>query len=213
MINPSSAKANHEQRFLILLALGTFAVGIAVFSIMTKFLVYNESRVGYKLYDPVLAAIHPIDLSIVIFSCTYGCILIGLLYCMRTLRDVIKTNLSIICIFTLRMLMIYLVPLEAPDGIIPLRDSFLMNTSYADQVLEKDLFFSGHTASLVLLHYLVSNKFVSRVFLVMSFVIGTMLIIQHVHYSIDVIAAYGFSYLAYRIGSYLASVLIKSNVT
>lgn len=103
----------------------------------------------------------------------------------------------------------YMISLESPVGIILLQDDFLLNTTYANTVLEKDLFFSGHTASVVILFYLVEHKFVSIALLIMIFVIGSMLIIQHVHYTIDVLAAYAFAYISYKSGSKLADVCLK----
>lgn len=187
----------------------SLAAVLTTFVLTTYYLAYNETRIGYQLYDPILSAITPVDLSQIIFVCTYSCIIIGLICSMSSPERIVKTNLAILCLLTYRLLFMYMIPLEPPIGIIPLQDEFLMNTTYGNQVLEKDLFFSGHTASVVILFYLVEHKYVSRALLLMSFVIGSMLIIQHVHYTIDVIAAYAFAYLSYKSGLKLSDISLK----
>jgi len=123
---------------------------------------------------------------------------------MTTTKGIIHTNCAVLCLLFYRIVVMYLVPLEPPVDCIPLRDELLRHTTYGDKVLTKDLFFSGHTASAVLLFHLVQDKWKSRFFLLMSVVIGAMVIIQHVHYTIDVIAAYFFAHLAYRSGCWIA---------
>jgi membrane-associated phospholipid phosphatase len=63
----------------------------------------------------------------------------------------------------------------------------------------KDLFFSGHTATMFLMFLFVKGRFYKSVFLAGTVVLGLSVILQHVHYSIDVVTAPVFSYLAYRI--------------
>nr|WP_320132913.1 phosphatase PAP2-related protein [uncultured Holophaga sp.] len=65
--------------------------------------------------------------------------------------------------------------------------------------LTKDLFFSGHIATTFLL-YLVSRRlgWVSRVFLGLNlFTLGVVLL-AHLHYSIDIVGAYALTYALYR---------------
>lgn len=192
-----SLATNRSLRVLVPLS---FALVILAFILTTYYLAWNEVRVGYQLYDPILAAIDPIDLSRPLFICTYGCLILGLIFCMTTPEKVILANLSILCILTYRSICMFLVPLEPPQDIIPLQDEFLRHTTYGDKVLLKDLFFSGHTASVVLVYHLVEHKRVSQFLLLMSGVIGSMLIIQHVHYTIDVLVAYAFAHLSFRSG-------------
>jgi hypothetical protein len=66
--------------------------------------------------------------------------------------------------------------------------------------LTKDLFFSGHIATTFLL-YLFSRRFgpASRVFLGLNlFTLGVVLV-AHLHYTIDIIAAYAVTYAVYRV--------------
>ena len=176
---------------------------IAAFVLSTHYLAYNETRAGIHLYDPIIAAIPPIDLSRTIFICTYGSIIAGLFCSMTTPERIVRTNLAILCLLLYRLITMFLLPLEPPENIIPLQDEFLKYTTYGHQVLLKDLFFSGHTASVAILFYLIDHKWISRLLLAMSMIIGSMLIIQHVHYTIDVLAAYAFAHLSYKSGNWL----------
>ncbi len=204
MIKRASFKSlgqNRSTTFMILLSL---ILVFCSFYISTFYLAFNETRVGYQLYDPIIASIPAIDLSRIIFACTYSSIIVGLICCMTTPEKIVRVNLSIFCLLIFRILAMFFVPLEPPESIIPLEDEFLLHTTYGEKVLLKDLFFSGHTASVAILFFLIDHKYMRWLLLIMSMVIGTMLIVQHVHYTIDVVAAYGFAFLAFRSGQWLA---------
>ena len=209
MIDTKSFKTLGTQRSVTVMIILSLIAVLTTFILTTFYLAYNETRIGYQLHDPILSAIIPVDLSQIIFICTYSCIIIGLICSMTTPERIVRTNLVVLCLLLYRLFFMYLFPLEPPIGIIPLQDEFLMNTTYGNKVLEKDLFFSGHTASVVILYYLVEHKYVSKALLFMSFIIGSMLIIQHVHYTIDVIAAYAFAFISYKSGSRLTDISLK----
>jgi hypothetical protein len=66
--------------------------------------------------------------------------------------------------------------------------------------LTKDLFFSGHIATTFLL-YLFSRRLgkVARVFLGLNLATLAVVLLAHLHYSIDIIAAYSVTYGVYRV--------------
>ncbi|HEX3079850.1 MAG TPA: phosphatase PAP2-related protein, partial [Puia sp.] len=62
-----------------------------------------------------------------------------------------------------------------------------------------DLFFSGHTTTVFLI-FLCLKKKRDRIYaLIASILLGIFLLGQHVHYTIDVLAAPIFTYVAYRL--------------
>ena len=71
--------------------------------------------------------------------------------------------------------------------------------------LTKDLFFSGHIATTFLL-YLFSRRFgrASRVFLGLNLFTLAVVYLAHLHYTIDIIAAYAITYGVYRASERLA---------
>ncbi len=94
------------------------------------------------------------------------------------------------------MTCMYLVPLEAPLAIIPLQDELIESLFYSGRRNLKDLFFSGHTATLFVFSYCFTNLKLKWLYLTGGVIVGILLLLQHVHYSIDVMAAPVFTYYA-----------------
>ena len=208
------APTSETNRFLssgklvVLFVVLSFVVVMGMCGVTKNYLEFNETRAGFTIWDPAFEIFDPIMLNWPIFTITYIAILGGLVFALSSPAKILQTNLTIITILSLRIICMYCVPLDPPPDIIPLIDPFLSSTFYGNQVLVKDLFFSGHTASMVMLALLIDHKWVSRTLWVISAVIGSMLILQHVHYTLDVVAAYGFAWMAYKIGTWCRDQLI-----
>ena len=98
-----------------------------------------------------------------------------------------------------RVLTLFFVPLDSPESIIPLHDEILTHTFYAGGENLKDLFFSGHAATLFLFYFFTVNKVLKYLFLAAAISVSIGVVVQHVHYSYDVIAAPIFAYIAYKL--------------
>jgi membrane-anchored protein YejM (alkaline phosphatase superfamily) len=98
----------------------------------------------------------------------------------------------------IRTAAMYLLPLDPPPLLIPLKDPFVQYFG-SGEVPTKDLFFSGHTATLFLLFLTVHGRYVKSLFLLSTIGVAVCVVLQHVHYTIDVFSAPFFSYAAYRI--------------
>lgn len=85
----------------------------------------------------------------------------------------------------------YLVKLDPPIGLIPLVDPVGKILGYGGQLITKDLFFSGHTASLLILFLAVKIRWLKIFFLVVLLTM-IMLLWQHVHYTVDILGAFVF---------------------
>lgn len=175
-------------------------IGFRLFSFV---LMWNETRSGFRIDDIVLNNVGPYENHLPIFILTYGLILIGLWNSLGTKEGWLTTNFSIVFFLIFRTITLSLLPLDPPDHIIPLKDYFLTNTFYCSKILVRDLFFSGHTTAVFLLYFLVDHPILKKVLLIGAIVLGTLLILQHVHYTIDVLVAPFFAYLAYRCGDYV----------
>ncbi|MES2799544.1 MAG: phosphatase PAP2-related protein [Bacteroidota bacterium] len=170
--------------------------------LFTGFLPYHELRVdqfGWKLHDPLYEILPHFDLSILIFIVTYGGIIVyGVTsYQIKNFLPKILLTYGLICLF--RIVALYLLPLKEQPTLIYLQDPFLNNMVYPGRIV-RDLFFSGHTALLFGM-YLASGK--RLILLIMSIVLGFSLIIQHVHYSIDVVVAIPITYFCYGITEFV----------
>ena len=202
----------YNRKYLTVWILSLVLALIAL-CLVSLYLCYNETRTNtFLLDDFVLNQLPAVDVSVPLFSITWICILGSLPLLLRTPDRAMRVFWSIISIATLRTIVMYMAPLEAPDGIIPLRDPFLEGSFYDNKVLVKDLFFSGHTSNMALLAFLIDFKWLKKVLFVSTTVVAYLLLKQHVHYTVDVIAAPFFAYLSYRISIKVTSILI-SNVS
>ena len=132
----------------------------------------------------------------------------GLIYIFRKPTTTVYFFIAAIVICCFRALTLYLLPLEPPVDIIPLTDPVIETLFYGGHVLLKDLFFSGHTANLILIGLIVEQRRIKNLLFISGFLVGSMVMIQHVHYSIDVLAAPFFSFVTYRISIWVGNGLI-----
>ena len=176
----------------------TLILLIATLIFFTHFINSVEARNGVELNDPVLKLFHPVDLSGFIFSIIYLSIIIGLITLLVDPKRLVIALQVYTLIVMIRIITLYLTPLNAPGNMIPLIDP-IVNNFGTGQLLTKDLFFSGHTATMFFLFLVSENKKMRLIFLLGFVIIAIAVLLQHVHYTIDVVAAPFFSYTAFRI--------------
>jgi hypothetical protein len=161
------------------------------------FFQYIEQRPGYDLKDALLNALPATNVSIPIFAMIWSMVL---LFIIRSINDphlfiLYLFGFLFLCLF--RMITLFLIPLNAPGGLIELQDP-LSNFFYGTKdFITKDLFFSGHTATLCLFFFSFQRKWDKLIALLCTIAVGFLVLIQHVHYTIDVIAAPFFAYLSF----------------
>ena len=171
---------------------------VLISSFFTSFLTYNETRVGFTLNDPILNKLPSIDLTIFIFVFIYLSVLFGLFILIKSPSQLLFAFQIYSLVLLIRLCLMYLLPLNPPNGIIPLQDPFveLFGTG---KTLLRDLFFSGHTATLFLLFLVIEKKTYKVFFLISTFLVAIALLFQHVHYTIDIVTAPFVVYASYRI--------------
>lgn len=185
-----SWKAAFENRTFTLQFLGALAVFFIFPFKADDYFQWIQSREGIQWNDPILNAIPALNVSYPIFGIIYSSV-IYLLY--RLLHDP-KRFLWFAWAFNLetgfRFLTIYLVALNPPAGLVDLHDPLAEMFIYGENMpITKDLFFSGHTATMVFVCFFLPTQQERRMALFLSFVLVTLLLIQHVHYSADIVAA------------------------
>lgn len=168
-----------------------------------KFLDFAEARPGVILNDPVLLLFNPIDLTWLIFVLIYLCLVIGIFSLLKYPEKLLLAFQTYTLIVGVRIIAMYLVPFEAPEKLIVLKDPFVEMFGSGDS-LTKDLFFSGHTATLFLLFLTAESKKMKTVFILSAVIVGSSIILQHVHYIIDVFAAPFFTYTCFKVVSALS---------
>ena len=170
---------------------------VTVYS-FSRYLLFNESRPGAVLDDPVLRYFTAINLNPLIFFTIYSSLLIGLVAFSFDPEQLMTAFQTYILMVLFRMLAMYLVPLDPPAECIDLQDPvvFMMGTG---KKVVKDLFFSGHTSTAFMLFQVAKNKFLKTYFLLATIVVGTSVILQKAHYTIDVYVGIIFSYASFQI--------------
>jgi hypothetical protein len=180
--------------------------------LFSMFMCWNETRPGFIFDDPILKLIPPVDFSRLTMAFTLIPILVGLFKIFTKPKATVYFCFTAILICIFRTITLYLTPLDPPPDIIPLTDPVIEKLFYGGKVLLKDLFFSGHTANLVVIGLLTEDKIFKRLLYCCAVVVGTLLMIQHAHYSIDVFAAPFFAILAYKLGVYTANKTILKKI-
>jgi hypothetical protein len=170
---------------------------IAILTAAPGFLTFIDSRQGTPLNDWIIQQLPAQDVSWYTFIILYSATLITFINLVRSPKALVVC-LQAYCIVTfLRFSAIYFVPLEPPTGIIPLNDPFIAYAFYDGKPIYRDLFFSGHTALVFLLFLSVRHPLLKLILLGATFMIGFLVIKQHVHYTLDVLAAPVFTWLSY----------------
>ena len=192
-------KVYFKQKNSLLILLATVIVLVVCVSSLAKFIVFVEGRQGVVLDDPVFYWFNAIDLNIPVFAFIYLSILTCIIYLTITNPNGLIIALHAYALLVVvRMVMMYVVPLEPPLGTIDLNDPLVFVVGTGTKIT-KDLFFSGHTSMLFLLFLVTHKRWLKSVFLINTFIVGLFVILQKVHYSIDVLVAPFISYCCYRI--------------
>ncbi len=182
---------------------------VPVLSFFPKFLSYVEARAGVVLPDPVLRMFNPIDLTWLTFALIYLSVIFALINFAPKPVTLVKALQCYALMVVFRTAAMYVTPFNPPESMLALNDPFVQFFG-SGEILTKDLFFSGHTATLFLLFLLAEKKWLKTIFLINTIIVGTAVLLQHVHYTIDVLAAPFFAYGSYRIIT-IINKKIKSN--
>jgi hypothetical protein len=168
---------------------------------------YIETREGANLNDPILALLPRYNVSIPIFLIIWSMSMVFLYRAIYAPKMLLLFMWGFIVLSLSRFITIYLVALNPPANLIPLMDP-ITNVFYGgtSHFITKDLFYSGHTSTQFLFFLCFTKKTDKILALTATCFIGVLVLIQHIHYSIDVIAAPIMCY-----GVYLISKRIVSN--
>jgi hypothetical protein len=175
----------------------TIALLAAVLSGFARFVSWVEQRPGAVLADPILARLAPRDLTWATFTLIYAGIVAGAASLARRPQRLLAGAQGYAAMVLVRAAAMWLVPLDPPPGMIPLQDPFVRLLG-PGQPLTRDLFFSGHTASLLIVFLAAPSRGLKALFLASAAGVAACVLVQHVHYSIDVLAAPPFAYAGWR---------------
>ena len=179
------------QVVITFIAVSSFTV------IFSSFFDFVESRSGALMSDYLLESLPSYNVSWIVFFFLYSGILFGLYYHLNHPKTILIIFQTYVIVTLVRICTITLIPLEPPVGYIPLREPFVQLFTSGGKIISKDLFFSGHMSTILSLFFASHRKYVRTFLLFCTLMVGVMVLVQHVHYTIDVIVAIPATYMIY----------------
>jgi hypothetical protein len=181
--------------------IGTVIVAAIIFSLQF-FFAHIQKRKGAVLNDWLLARIPPHDVSVLIFALIGAMALLILIRAINNPSIYITYCWTLIFVYIVRFVTLSLVALDPPTGMVPLVDP-ISSAFSGNAVITKDLFFSGHTATMVQIFLCLEKRTDKLIALIAAVAVACLLLVQHIHYTIDVLAAPVVVYPCYRLTGYL----------
>lgn len=174
---------------------------------LPSFFAMIESRDGVVLNDWFLDLIGPRDFSVPIFIIIWSTTLLFFVRSYKRPEIFLQAIYCVILLTLLRMTTIYLTPLNPPLTIITIKDP-LTSLTYGgkDIFITKDLFFSGHTSNMLILALCFEKRTDKILGWFSTITVGLLVLFQHAHYSIDVIAAIVITFFVVKLGKKMAAV-------
>jgi len=191
-----------RHSWLLLLGL-MFGVLVPV---VPHFFLVIQARPGPVLADPLLTLLPRQDVATAVFVLMYGSVVVGVGWLTRQPDLFLRGMWALLLLLLLRMATIWLLPLVPPLDMLPMPDPFTARVFHtaAGTAITKDLFFSGHTATVALLALAVRGRWWRSGLALAAVLVGVLVLVQRVHYTYDVLAAPLFAWLAYWAGGHIA---------
>jgi hypothetical protein len=195
-INPTEQNwqnAWHNRAFRANLISGLLIViGLLIFTY--HFFYYIEHLPnGIVLNDWLLRKLPAKDVSVPIVLLEFSTVILFLIRSATNPNMFVTYLIGFIFILLFRIITIYITQLGPPVGLIVLKDP-IADMVYKSQFIRRDLFYSGH-AAILYMFYLCSTKKIDKYYILFVVtVVSILLLIQHVHYTVDVLCAPFFAF-------------------
>ncbi|MBP1649206.1 MAG: hypothetical protein H6Q30_2651 [Bacteroidetes bacterium] len=181
----------------------TILLTVLALATLANFLNWVETRPGVVLNDPILALFRPVDLTWLTFGLIYFGLICGIVFLTRHPQAMLIAFQSYTLMVAVRIAAMFVLPLAAPPASIPLQDPTVEYLG-TGKMLTQDLFFSGHTSTLFLLFLTAQGRTLRTVFMICTVTVGISVLLQHVHWTVDVLVAPFVSYACFRVVTMLA---------
>lgn len=184
-----------QKKFLnsLLISVLFFALSL-VFNHISS--IYVDKRAGSYVQDVLLDNLPVMNVDFIINDGVFlfgGIVLYFLIIHPKMIPFTLKSLALFIFIRSVFTTLTHLGPAPSQTYLDP--DDLLIKINSG-----KDMFFSGHTGMPFLLAFVFwNNKFMRYLSIIASLVFGTSVILGHLHYSIDVVAAFFIAYAIYNI--------------
>ncbi len=167
----------------------TIMVGVVAMCGLPAFFTYIDQRPGCVPFEPLLGHLPAVDVSVPLFVILYMSVGVVIAQLYRDPILLLRGFQAVFILLLLRMVAMFMVPLVPPPGLISLQDPCVQIFYPSSQPFEKDLFFSGHTANVFLFFLLVPAGKWKRALLVATVLVAMAVLVQHVHWTVDVLFA------------------------
>ena len=161
--------------------------------------IYKDSQTYISVGDLLLDHIPTINVGFLFTWGMLGFTLLIFLYPLLFKPELVPFTIKCYAaLLYVRSFCILLTNVGPPHGFF--FDTFQLGRNVIDDMtFRNDLFFSGHTAFPFLAFLIFKDHWIKWVFLAGSIIEGATVLLMHVHYSIDVVAAFFISYGTYAI--------------
>jgi len=177
----------------------TVGAAVPVVAALPGFFGLIGQRPGRVPFEPLHHWLGPVDLSVPLFVLLYSTIAVGLWVLVRVSWRLLRALQAYVLLLVLRMLTLFAFTLESPPDIIDLADPITQLFYPGHVPFRKDLFFSGHTATVALLALAIPSAPWRITMWVSTLLVAMAVVVQHVHWTVDVLAAPVFAALSWWI--------------
>ncbi len=166
-------------------------MGLIVFAAVSfsSFVQWVEGRPGAVLEDPVLPYLPRADLTWFTFAMVYAVSIAAVARALKRPLLLLRILQVYAGMLLIRIVAMYLLPLDPPTDAIPLADPVAAMLFASESAPTRDLFFSGHTATACVALFTAKDPRWVVAFAVATIVIAAAVLVQRVHYTVDVFGA------------------------
>ncbi len=198
---PVKVQAGQRTR-LLRTAVVTVLAAIPIVLSLPHFFRWLESKPGMVPPEPLLHHLPVLDLSTPLFIVMYAAVVFAIATLLRSPVLLLRALQAYLLLLLFRMLTMALVTLEPPPDMMALHDPIIQNFYPGNAPYGKDLFFSGHVATVCLLTWAVPGRYARWAMIACAAMVSAAVLIQHVHWTIDVLAAPFFAWIAWRLSAH-----------
>jgi hypothetical protein len=184
-------------------ALVTLAALLVTLLLLRAFMNFIAARMGVVLHDPLLELFAPASFAWITFSLIYAGLLLGIVSLFVYPFSLLLALRALVVLIVLRAICQFFLPLDPPADAIPLADPFVQIPGFRP-VIARDLFFSWHTALLALLAFVTQWKDLKIILALLALIVSALMLLQHAHYTIDLLVAPCFAYAAYGLAKWIS---------
>ena len=188
-----------DRRIVKLALVALLFLVISVFINFYAGMYANVSQSNY-VTDIILSNTRAFDVDMLFVYSTFIAFVAIILYCIKKPFQISYIVKSIALFVAIRSAFIILTHIGAYPTSIPMDQNMTFYSFFSHFSFTGDLFFSGHTGLPFLLALIAwKNKLLRYFLLAVTLYFATIVLMWHLHYSIDVLSAFFISYGIYHI--------------